>query len=115
VLLAAALLAVTSCASGDDDNTNTAGLRLDGEFFYESTATVAPDRLGEALHDDVQLRDTRADVRAVLGVDEDDAVAVSAVPSDHARAGWFLFTADQDKAVDPWSDDELAEVVLPQD
>ena len=97
---------------------NGTGFSYRGEFYGLSGAEVRPERLGDVLDEDVAFQDTTTDVRRIVGVGADVAVAalisLPEVGSGTAEPTWSLLSPDPDLASDPWSDAELSSVVQPQ-
>ncbi len=101
----------------DGEGASGAGFTYRGEFYALSDAEVRVDRLGDVLDEDVAFQDTTTEVRLIIGVSADIAVAalinVPEVGPGEARQTWLLLSPEPDLAADPWSDAELSLAVQP--
>ncbi len=102
----------------DGRGASGAGFTYRGDFYALSSAEVRPDRLGDVLDEQVPFQDTTTEVRRILGVSPDVAVAARLSPpevgSGQGEQTWLLLSPAPDLAADPWSDRELSSVVQPQ-
>ncbi len=121
--LAAGVLVVGAVASlalvgSDGEGPSGTGFTYRGDFYGMSGAEVRPDRLGPVTDRDVPIMDTTTDVREVLGIDAETAVAARIVNAAGTAAedgvAWLLMSPDPDVAANPWTHAEVAGAIIPR-
>ncbi|CAA9381776.1 MAG: hypothetical protein AVDCRST_MAG32-1713 [uncultured Nocardioides sp.] len=123
VALAATAVLVLGAVAGfalmgsDGEGATGSGFTFRGDFYSLSGAEVRSDRLGPVMDRDVPIMDTTTDVREVLGINPDIAVAarLTDVGGTAAEGGaaWLLMSPDPDVAADPWSYPDVADALNP--
>jgi hypothetical protein len=96
---------------------NGAGFNYRDKFYGMSGAEVRSDRLGPFLDRDIGFHDASTDVRAIVDVAPDTAVAarvrdVGGTPAEDGVA-WLLMSPVADLAANPWADPDLVVAVYP--
>lgn len=121
--LAAGVLVVAAVASfavvgRDGEGPTGAGFTYRDDFYAMSGAEVRPARLGVVMDRDVPIMDTTTDVRAILGIDVEVAVAARLVDvggtAAEGGAAWLLMSPDPEVAADPWAHPEVSGVLTPK-
>jgi hypothetical protein len=121
--LAASVLVVGAVAGfavigSDGEGPNGSGFTYRDDFYGMSGAEVRPDRLGPVLDRDVPIMYTTTDVREVLGIDAELAVAARLVNAGgtaaEGGAAWLLMSPDPEVAADPWAHPEVADALNPK-
>lgn len=113
VALGAALVLVSA---GEGEGPSGAGFTYRGEFYLMSGAEVRNEKLGRVLADSVPMTDTTTDVREIVGVEPDVAVAAyvryaGGTPAE-GGAAWLLMSPDDDVAAKPWEAPSVSEVLV---
>lgn len=121
--IAAGVLAIGAVASiyivgNDGQGPSGSGFTYRGDFYAMSGAEIRPDRLGPVIDRDVPIMDTTTDVREVLGIDAETAVAARVVDIGGSAAedgaAWLLMSPDPEVAADPWAHSEVAGALIPR-
>ncbi len=102
----------------DGEGPNGSGFTYRGDFYGLSGAEVRTERLGPVLERDVPIMDTTADVREVVGVDPEIAVATHLTDvggtSAQGDGAWRLMSPDAEVTADPWAHPDVMDAVNPR-
>ena len=117
-VLVVGVVADFALVGNEGEGTSGAGFTYRDDFYGLSGAEVRSDRLGPVMDRDVPIMDTTTDVREVLGVDPEIAVAARLTDiggtAAEDGAAWLLMSPDPDVAADPWAHLEVEDALNPR-